>query len=230
MTSFAELRRQVETIYRQRTSKSAELANQAQQVMPGGETRVSTFFSPYPVVIERAEGRHLYDVDGNELLDFLNNYTSLVHGHAFPPIIEAARQQLERGTAWAAANVPQIKLASLMCERVASVERIRFTNSGTEATMLAIRAARAFTGRDLIIKIEGGYHGTHETVGVSISPDITQAGPAETPVSVPAGPGISSGALQATRIVPFNNSTALEQMIGEKRDKIAAIILEPVMG
>jgi glutamate-1-semialdehyde 2,1-aminomutase len=230
MPSFAEIRQQIEATYRRRTPKSAALSEQARRVMPGGDTRSSTFFGPYPSVIERAEGPRLYDVDGNVLLDFLNNYTALIHGNAFPPVVEAARRQLERGTAWAAPCEHQIKLAALICERVPSVERLRFTNSGTEATMLAIRAARAFTGRDGIVKVEGGYHGTHEAVAVSIQPDLSQAGPAESPVSLPAGAGVPRGTLETTRIVPFNGPAALERAIAKGRGQVAAVILEPVMG
>jgi glutamate-1-semialdehyde 2,1-aminomutase len=169
-------------------------------------------------------------VDGNALLDFLNHYTALIHGHAFAPVVEAAQKQIERGTAWAAPNEYQIKLATLICERVPSVERLRFTNSGTEATLLAIRAARAFTGRDQIVKIEGGYHGTHEAVSVSIEPNLERAGSADAPLSVPAGPGVTRGVLGATRIIPFNNPGALERVLVEGRGQIAAVIIEPVMG
>lgn len=230
MPTFAEIRQRLEAIYRRRTPKSAALYAQARRVMPGGDSRTTTFFKPYPTFIERAEGQRLLDVDGNTLLDFLNNYTALIHGHAFPPVVEAARRQLERGTAWSAPNEHQVQLATLICERMPSVERLRFTNSGTEATMLAIRAARAFTGREQIIKIEGGYHGTHEAVSISIDPDVDHAGPADAPDSIPEGPGVLHGVLEATRIVPFNNRPALERAIQPGRGKIAAVIIEPVMG
>jgi glutamate-1-semialdehyde 2,1-aminomutase len=230
MPSLAETRQRLEAIYRQRTPKSAALYEQARRVMPGGDTRTTTFFKPYPTVIAHAEGQYLYDVDGHRLLDFLNNYTALIHGHAFPPVVEAAQKQIARGTAWAAPNEHQIRLAQVLCDRVPSVEQIRFTNSGTEATLLAIRAARAFTGREQIIKIEGGYHGTHEAVSVSIDPDLTQAGPAEAPTSLPEGPGLTRGVLGATRIVPFNDAAALERALHAGQGQIAAVILELVMG
>jgi glutamate-1-semialdehyde 2,1-aminomutase len=230
MPSLAATLEHLAAVYRRRTPKSAAMYEQAQRVLPGGDTRSTTFFKPYPVFVERAEGQYLYDLDGNVLLDFLNNYTALIHGNAFPPVLEAARKQLARGTAWAAPNEHLVRLATLICERVHSVEKIRFTNSGTEATLQTIRAARAFTGRDVIIKIEGGYHGIHDAVSVSIEPDRARAGPPDEPLSVPAGPGVSQGALQTTRIVPFNNSGALERSLIENRGEVAAVIVEPVMG
>ncbi len=210
MSTLQETRTNIEATYRQRTPKSATLFAQAQRAMPGGDTRTSTFFAPYPIYIERGEGARLYDVDGNVLTDFLNNYTALIHGNAYPPIVEAARRQIERGSAWGAPNADQVNLASLICERVPSVELIRFTNSGTEATLQAIRAARAFTARDVVVKIEGGYHGTHN--------------------SVSTGPGVPRGALEATLQVPFNDAAALERVLAERRDQIAAVIVEPLMG
>jgi len=199
-------------------------------VMPGGDTRASTFYRPYPTVIESGEGAHLHDVDGNVLLNFLNNYTSLVHGNAYSPVVEAVAKQLERGTAWAAPNEHQIHLASLICERIPSVARLRFTNSGTEATMQAIRVARAFSGREAIIKVEGGYHGTHEAAGVSIEPDPSQAGPAAAPLSLASDPGILRGTLEAVHIVPYNNSDALEQALTSFHGEFAAVIMEPMLG
>ncbi|MEP7199663.1 MAG: aspartate aminotransferase family protein [Chloroflexota bacterium] len=210
MPSLQETRDQIETTYKQRTPQSAALFAQAQQAMPGGDTRTSTTFGPHPTYIARGAGAYLTDVDGNTLIDALNNYTSLIHGNAFAPVLDAAQQQLALGSAFGAPNAAQVKLAALMCERVASVERIRFTNSGTEATMMAIRAARAFTGRELIVKIEGGYHGTHDAVSL--------------------GAGVLRGAMDATKQAPFNDVAALEQTLNEWRGQVAAVIVEPVMG
>jgi glutamate-1-semialdehyde 2,1-aminomutase len=230
MPSLQETYKQIERTYRKRTPYSADWHTRAQRVMPGGDTRSSTYFEPYPTVIERSAGAYLYDMDGNVLLDFLNNYTALVHGNAFAPVLEAAQKQIEKGTAWAAPNEHQLELAELLCRRVPSVAQLRFTNSGTEATMLAIRAARAFTGRAGMIKIEGGYHGTHDTMAVSIEPDPAQSGSGDAPLSVAAGAGVSQNTLHSTRVVPFNHTAALEQALVENRGKVAAVILEPVMG
>jgi glutamate-1-semialdehyde 2,1-aminomutase len=210
MPTLQETHNQIEATYRKRTPKSAALAAQAQQALPGGDTRTSTTFFPYPSYVAQGRGARLWDVDGNELIDCLNNYTSLIHGNAFPPVVEAARKQIELGTAFGAPNEHQVKLAALIVERVPSVDLVRFTNSGTEATMQAIRAARAFTGRDLIIKVVGGYHGTHESVSI--------------------GPGITKGAQAATVQVPYNDIAALEAIVAERGREIAAFIVEPVMG
>jgi glutamate-1-semialdehyde 2,1-aminomutase len=210
MPTLTETHAKIEETYRRRTPKSAELFEQAKHALPGGDTRSSTTFGPHPTYIARGEGAMLTDIDGNTLVDSLNNYTSLIHGNAFPPILEAANRQLALGTAFGAPNAAQIKLAVLMCERVPSVERIRFTNSGTEATMMAIRAARAFTGRETIVKIEGGYHGTHDAVS--------------------SGAGVLKAARDATLNVPFNDAAALERVLSEHVGQVAAVIAEPVMG
>ena len=131
MPSLQETHNQIEAAYRRRTPKSAALFAEAQQSLPGGDTRTSTTFTPYPSYIARGEGAKLTDVDGNELIDGLNNYTSLIHGNAFKPVLDAAQSQLLLGTAFGAPNAAQVKLAALICERVPSVERVRFTNSGT---------------------------------------------------------------------------------------------------
>lgn len=198
--------------------------------MPGGETRTSTFFRPYPLVIDRAEGAVLHDVDGNPYLDFMNNATTLIHGHGFPPVVEAVHRQLAAGTAWGALNETQIALARLLCQRVASVERIRFTNSGTEATLMALRAARAWTGRPHVVKVEGGYHGTHDAVSVSIAPVPAAAGADANPTSVPEGPGIPAAATGATLVAPFNDAEALAHLAQAHPDTIAAVIVEPMLG
>jgi glutamate-1-semialdehyde 2,1-aminomutase len=210
MPSLQEAYAHIEDAYRRRSSRSAALFERASEALPGGDTRTSTTFAPYPTYIARGEGPRLTDVDGNELLDFLNNYTSLIHGNAFPPVLDAARRQMELGSAFGAPNELQVQLAALMCERVPSVERIRFTNSGTEGTMMAIRGARAFTGREVIIKVEGGYHGTHDAVS--------------------SGAGIPRGTLEATIQIPFNDAAALERALTDRSGQVAAVIVEPVMG
>ena len=127
--------------------------------MPGGDTRAIAFFSPYPVMIERGEGVFVWDVDGNRYVDMTQNFSSVVHGHAYPPIVEAVQRQVRNGTAFAACSPQQIDLAELLVQRVASVERVRFCNSGTEAAILAMRIARLATGRRKIVMARYGFHG-----------------------------------------------------------------------
>src|ERR671913_468087 len=155
-----------------RTARSRGILEQLERSIPGGNTRSLAFFPPYPVVISSGSGCRIRDVDGNGFIDLLNNYTASVHGHTLPAINEAMSKQAALGTVFPAPSELQAELAERIVGRVASVERVRFTNSGTEAVMMAVRAARAFTGREKIIKAEGGYHGMWEQVPVS-SPQET---------------------------------------------------------
>ncbi|MBC7099347.1 aspartate aminotransferase family protein [Candidatus Bipolaricaulota bacterium] len=188
------------------------------------------FFKPYPFVMERARGCWLHDVDGNRYLDFVNNYTSSVHGHAHPRIVAAMKRQLEKGWTCAAAMEPQHRLAEMICRRFRSVEMVRFCNSGTEATMMAIRAARAYTGRDKIMKMEGGYHGSHPEAEISARPRPELAGAAASLLSLPDGPGIPKNLVKEVLVTPFNNEEAAEKLIKKHRRELAAVIVEPMLG
>jgi len=223
------VREQLEAEYRKRTPKSEALAAAASRVMPGGDTRTNTFFLPYPVFIESGEGCRIRDADGNIYLDFLANYTSMIHGNAHPRIVEAISEQCSRGTAFAAPLESQTKLASALCSRVPSIERIRFCNSGTEATMHAIRAAKAFTGRNKIIKMEGGYHGSHDAASVSVAPLLDRAGPHSSPTSVPDLDGLFQGVLPDVVVVPFNGLEVSGEIIKCHADDLAAVLVEPVL-
>ncbi len=220
----------IEAEYRQRTPQSAAYFQRARQVLPGGDTRTSTYHTPYPLVMAQAEGTTLQDMDGHSYLDCMNNATSLIHGHAFPPVVEAMAQQAVRGTAWGALCVEQIELAELLCARVDSLDQVRFTNSGTEATLMAIRVARAYTGKDLIVKIEGGYHGTHDLVCASVGPDVDTAGPAFSPCTVPQGQGLPGSIMDQVRIAPYNDSAALTDILDAHAGQVAAVVVEPLLG
>jgi len=159
----------VEREYRERTPRSRALHAQAQSYLPGGDTRNGTLFQPYPTYIQSGHGTTLRDVAGNEILDFTFNSTSLIHGHAHPVIVEAIQAQATRGTAWNAPNATLLTLAQLLSARVPSLELVRFCNSGTEANMQALKAARAFTGRNAILKMYGAYHGTYEPANVLLA-------------------------------------------------------------
>lgn len=194
------------------TERSAELAERLRGLLPGGDTRTGTYYPPYPLALARGAGYRLWDVDGNEFIDCVNNFTSLVHGNAAPPIVEALRTQLELGTAFPAPIELQAELAERICRRVPSIERVRFTNSGSEAVILAIRAARAFTGREEIVKAHGGYHGFWEQVPMAFG-----------------APGIPRAVEELAHEVDYNDADALEQTMARHGERIAAIILEPVM-
>ena len=198
--------------------------------MPGGTTRTTTYFDPYPLYITRGEGCRIWDVDGIERLDMLGNYTAMILGHGHPKVVEAIRNQAAQGTGFAAANPVEVKLARLLCERVPSLEGVRFCNSGTEATMFAMRLARAFTGRPKIARVEGGYHGTHDYAEVSTHPDVAEAGPPEAPIARPDSIGTPQWALEQTVVLPFNNADAAEAIIRREAAQLAAVILEPIIG
>jgi glutamate-1-semialdehyde 2,1-aminomutase len=219
-----------EEVYRQTTPGSRRLHERASTVMPGGTTRTTTYFDPYPLFIDRGEGCLIWDVDGTERLDILGNYTAMILGHAHPKVVEAIREQAGRGTAFAAANAIEGELAAILCERVPSLDLVRFCNSGTEATMFALRLARAYTGRPKIARIEGGYHGTHDLAEVSGHPDVADAGPADRPRSVPDSIGTPSWAVDQVVVLPYNNPDAAEAILREHGSELAGVILEPIIG
>src|SRR5262249_21339154 len=154
----AALDREIER-YLARTPKSRALQAEAADVLPGGSSRGTAYFPPYPFFAQGGEGHYVYDVDGNRYLDFMLTATSLILGHAHPATVEALSAQAAQGTAFSTPTVSQIRLARILCDRIPSFDTVRFTNSGTEGTLMAIRAARAFTGRHRMAKFEGGYHG-----------------------------------------------------------------------
>ncbi|MGE0552337.1 MAG: aspartate aminotransferase family protein [Gemmatimonadales bacterium] len=218
-TSSALANRLVDA-YRARSARSAELYARASRVMPGGDTRTGTFHAPYPLFIKKGAGARVWDADGNEYLDFLNNFTSLIHGHAHPAVQDAIVRQSAESTVHGSANELQVQLAEVLIERVPSVERLRFCNSGTEATLFALRAAKAFSGRSKIMKMEGGYHGSHDQVAVAMLP----------PYEVRAVAGLSPGALSEVVLGRMNDLAHTESVIERHRDDLAAVIVEPVMG
>ena len=156
--------------YLARTTRSRALYEEALAVMPGGNSRTTTFFDPYPFYLERGYGAHVVDADGNDRLDFNGNYTSLILGHAPPEVVKAVQEAAALGLSFPGPTEHEVRLAEMLTRRIPSLEHVRFTNSGTEATMNAVRAARAFTGRAKIAKFEGAFHGTHDTVLVSVTP------------------------------------------------------------
>lgn len=208
-------------------SRSAALYRRAVDVMPGGNTRTTVYMSPYPIYAQRGAGCYIYDVDGTERIDFINNYTSLIHGHAHPEIVRVAREQLENGTCFAMPTEAEIPLAALLCERIASAEKVRFTNSGTEAVMMAIKAARAYTLRPKIAKAEGAYHGSYDYVEVSEDSTPDNWGDLE-PNNIPYCAGTPSGALDDVVVFPFNNVALAEKILRRNATSLAAIIIDPL--
>jgi glutamate-1-semialdehyde 2,1-aminomutase len=197
--------------YLARTPRSRDLFERATRVLPGGSTRTSVFFPPYAPYIVEGDGVRISDVDGNVYRDFLCNYSALILGHRHPAVVAAVEAQLARGTAFGAPTEPEVELAEEITRRVPSIERMRFTNSGTEATMLAIRAARAFTGRPLIARFERSYHGTHDQV-------------------MAGTPGIPDAISGLVLDLPWGDVEAVETALAGRERDLAAIIIEPVQG
>lgn len=209
------------------TPRSKELQDEAGRYLPGGSSRGTAFFAPYPTFIDHAAGHYMQDVDGNRYLDFMINATSHILGHAHPDVVRALQEQAERGNSFSGPTEAQIRLAQILCERVPSVESVRFTNSGTEGTMMAIRGARAFTGRHKIAKFEGGYHGSHEYVSVSVRPDADALDPnGITPI--PEHAGQPPSVVEDVVTLPYNDLPACERIIRQHGDELACVIMEAV--
>ena len=203
---------------------------EARRYLPDGDSRHSIFWKPYPIFTESARGAVVTDVDGVERLDFINTMTTMILGHGPAPVLEAARRQLDDGLAYNSPNRHQVELARLLCARVPSFEQVRFTNSGTEATLNTIRAARAFTGRSKIAKVEGGYHGTHDAVLVSLRIDPSAGGDYDNPQPVASSGGLVAGTLEQAVIIPYNDAPAARRILDAHANELAAVIVEPVLG
>lgn len=194
--------------YLERAPASAANHARACRLMPGGTSRQAAFWSPYPLTIKRGRGAYFEDVDGHRYLDLINNYTAMVHGHAYPPVVDAARRQIGDGTGWAAANEAQNRLAALIIDRVPAIEQVRFTNSGSEAGALAFTIARIITGRTKLLMARYGYHGS--------------------PLEFEVGSFGREGPV--TCLATFNDLGDFERVLDRHGDDIAAVFLEPVLG
>jgi glutamate-1-semialdehyde 2,1-aminomutase len=212
--------------YTLRTPKSRWLDKQAKSSLPGGDTRWAAYHLPYPVYMTRGEGCTLTDADGNRYYDFQNNYTSLVHGHAHPEITAALQRQAALSAVYGAPAEGQFRLADLLTGRLPGVEQLRFTNSGTEASMMAMRAARAYTGREVILKMDGGYHGSHDLAEVNITPDLSAN---RLPIARVEADGVPQSVLGAVAVARFNDLGSVEEILHARSTEIAAVIVEPVM-
>lgn len=209
---------------------SRKMAMEACKYLPGGDTRTATFYLPYASFMAGGKGAYMYDIDGHKLLDFQGNYTSLIHGHAHPETVEAVQEQIAKGSAYAAPFELQWRLGELLTGRYPALDMVRFCNSGTEATMHAVRAARAFTGHDKVIKTEGGYHGTSDIFEASVDPELSEAGPLDDIRVIPESLGVSKNALKDVLVVPFNDIERTRKVVEENAKDVACLIIEPVMG
>ncbi len=208
------------------TSGSLRLHEAALSVLPGGTSRAVHQTLPHPIYAQEGSGCVVTDVDGNRYLDFYNNASALVHGHAHPAIVAAIGEQARRGTAFSLPVAGQIELAEVLCGRIQSAEQVRFVNSGSEAVLLAIRAARATTGRPKVAKFEGLYHGCADAVEVSLEPDPQNWGSPHAPASVPYTRGTPDGVLDSVVVVPFNDIEAAEAILSANADQLAGVIFD----
>jgi glutamate-1-semialdehyde 2,1-aminomutase len=222
-----EIGEREEASYRARTPRSAELHARARLAMPLGVASSFQTYDPYPLFMTDARGSRIWDADGNEYIDFDMAFGVLAAGHSHPKLAEALQRRVANGTCYTFPVEDSIILAEEIKSRF-NVDLVRFSNSGTEATMDAIRVARGFTGREKILKFEGGYHGHHDDVLVSIQPPRETMGPAESPTTVPATAGMPRSRVAETVVAPFNNAAIVAGILEANRGEIAAIIVEPV--
>jgi len=216
--------------YRKHTLTSEKLWQKASKVIPGGITANVKHYDPYPVFMKKAKASKLYDVDDNEYIDYCLCYGPLVLGHGHPAVVEAIKKQLdERGTTvYGAPNEIEAKMAKKIKGHVPCAKMVRFANSGLEATLHAIRTARAYTKREKIAKFEGHYHGAHDSVTISVTPPVNQAGPDYAPIPVSNSAGLPSHILENTVVLPFNDLSNTERLIRKHKNELAAVIVEPV--
>ncbi len=208
------------------TRKSAAAFQEAQRHIPGGVNSPVRAFGPvggHPVFIQSGSGSRIKDIDGNEYIDYVCSWGPLILGHADPQVIEDVKAAVDKGASFGAPTELETRLARLIKELMPSIEKVRMVNSGTEATMSAIRLARGYTKRDLVIKFEGCYHGHVDGL-------LIKAGSGATTLGVPTSPGVPQGYIDNTVILPFNDSDAVEKFCSERGKEVACIILEPVAG
>lgn len=208
------------------TSRSAELFERAQRVLPGGVSRNTVLRSPHPAYAASGEGCRVTDLDGVTRIDFSNNMCSLIHGHACPEVTDAVTSQLRSGSAFMMATEAEVEYAEHLCARSPSFDMLRFVNSGTEAIMAGVKAARAFTGRPKIAKVEGAYHGVYDYAEVSQAPHPETWGELDRPRSVPLAHGTPASALADVVIIPFNDVNRALKLLDAHADELACVLLD----
>ena len=218
----------LERLFVESRPKSSALFESGRDVMPGGGMK-SLGYSP-PLYIERAEDCYMWDIDGFRYVDWINNACTLVLGHSPKGVVDALDKMVHNGIVFGAPNSFEKPIAEHLCKRIPSIEKVRFTNSGTEAVMNTLRLARAYSGKPKIAKFEGGFHGTSDDAEVSISPPIDEAGSDEAPNAVAQYKGINQGIIDNIVVLPYNDSEAVDLILSENKDDVAAVIYDPKSG
>jgi glutamate-1-semialdehyde 2,1-aminomutase len=208
------------------SERSADLFRRAQEVLPGGVSRNTLLLDPNPFYAARGEGCRIIDIDGVERIDFSNNMASLIHGHAHPVMVEAMKKQVERGTAFTMATELEIEYAEHLCSRSGTFDQVRFMNSGTEAVMVALKMARAYTGRRKIAKTEGAYHGGYDYAEISQAPAPKNWGPVERPCSVPLAEGVPRSIQHDVVVLPFDDLEDALAILDYQRKDMGCILLD----
>lgn len=208
----------MDSAYVAKTARSRELYERAKRVLPAGVSYFLRYFEPYPFYTAKAKGSKLYDVDGNVYVDFWMGHYAHILGHSPPQIVKAVCEQIENGTHYGTCHELEIALAEQVVKLVPNIELVRFSNSGTEAIMYAVRLARAFTGKEKIVKFEGGWHGGYDGLHTAV----------KHPFNLPESNGITNGALKDTLVAPYNDLEETRRKI--EKENVAAVIIEPVMG
>ncbi|OTG84203.1 aspartate aminotransferase family protein [Acinetobacter sp. ANC 4558] len=207
--------------------RSKEIYDEALNYLPGGNTRTTVYMKPHPIYASHGEGCRVWDVDGNAYIDCINNFTSNIHGYSSPSINVAITQQLILGTCFGMPTYSEVNLAKLIVNRVKSIEEIRFTNSGTEAVMMALKAARAYTKKSKIAKVEGAYHGSYDYAEVSLDSNPKNWGEDE-PTSTAYAVGTPQAVLDDVVVLPFNDLEASEKILRQHANELAGVLIDPV--
>ena len=214
--------------YRSQNRKSREMYERAEKVLPLGVSSNFRTYEPYPIYIQRAQGSRMWDVDGREYVDFSMTFGALMVGHSHPVMVEALTRAVGEGTLYGMPHDRELEAAELLCRRF-QLEQIRFTNSGSESTMHALRLARAYTGRNKVVKFEGAYHGGHDAMLVSVKPPRPKVGHPRHPQPLPVGHGIPDGSVEDTLVAQWNDIQSVREILERNENQVAALILEPVM-
>src|ERR1700735_4310171 len=215
-------------LYEKRTPKSAAAHKRALKRIPLGVASNYRHYEPYPIFVKDGKGSKIHDLDGNEYIDHNLCYGALMAGHCHPAVMLAVEERLRIGTLFGMPHGMELELAEGICAPY-PVEMVRFGNSGSEVPMHSLRLARAVTGRSKIIKMEGGYHGGHDAISVSVKPKADQFGDPENPTPVVSSAGVLKGTADATLVAPFNDLPAIERLFERHPGEIAAVLLEPIM-